>query len=192
MPGGGQGRRVAEAAAVDVGANDQLAHVAAGGQGGQGVDQAGGLGLVVLVDGDADHGVEHVGAHPLVAVAGPVAAGAGLGEPGGGAGVVAAGGAEQAEAAGGHALPAGVAQMGGQGPGVLELLGGRLDVAGAEVELALERLRPGQERHPAFRPDQLEGVGQGDRGLAALVAQQVGAGQDRQREGLLARVAAPF
>ena len=188
-------RRVAEAAAVQVGADHQLAHVAAGGQRRQRVDQPGRLGLVAgehqVVEGGADHGVQHVRAHPLVAVGGPGAADAGLGQPGGRAGAVAPGGAEQAEAAGGHALPAGVVQVVGQRPGVLELVGGGVEAAGAEVELPLERLRPGQERHPAFRAHQLEGVGQGGGGLAALVAEQVGPGQDRQRPGLLPRVGAP-
>jgi hypothetical protein len=140
---GGQRRRVAEAAAVQVGADHQLPHVAPGGQRRQRVDQPGRLGLVVVVQGGADHGVQHVRAHPLVAVGRPGAADAGLGQPGRRAGAVAPGGAEQAEAAGGHALPAGVVQVAGQRPGVLELAGGVLDPAGAEVELPLERLRPG-------------------------------------------------
>jgi hypothetical protein len=80
----------------------------------------------------------------------------------------------------------------GQRPGVLELVGGGLDPAGPQVELGVERLRPGQEGQPPFRPDQLERLGQGGRRLAALVAEQVGAGQDRQRPGPLARVAAAF
>jgi hypothetical protein len=110
----------------------------------------------------------------------------GLLQPGRGRGVVADGGPEQAQAARGHAFPAGVAQLAGQRVGVLEALAGGVQAAGAQLELAREGLRPGQEGHPPLLVDQLQGAVEGQRGLAALVPQQVGAGQDRQRPGLLA------
>ena len=121
------------------------------GQGGEGVGQVGGLGLLTVVDGETDEGVEDVGAHPLVAVGGAVAADAGLGEPGGGAGLVATGGAEEAEAAGGQALPAGVAEVGGQRPGVLKLLGGGRDSALASQAAAVWRRPAWTSTKPSSR-----------------------------------------
>ena len=133
---GGQGGRVAEVAAVEVGADHQLAHAAARGQRRQAVGQPPGPGVVVLLDGGGDHGVEDVAPAPLVAVADPGAADVRLLRPGRGLGMVAHGGPEQPQPTRGHALPAGVAQLAGQRVGMLEPLAGGGEAAGAELQLA--------------------------------------------------------
>src|SRR5918993_3119018 len=190
QPGRRDRRTVTEPAAVQVRAGDELAHVTPGREGPQRGHQRAPALLVALVDGGARGGVEHVAEHPLVTVGDPARPGRRFAEPPYGGRLVALMSLEQAEPPGGHALPARVVELAAQHPRLFEPVGGPVHVAGDQVELGLEGLRPRQQRHPALLADQLQRARDRDRRLAVLGAQEVRAADHRQGPRLLPPVVA--
>ncbi len=171
QPSGRERGLIAESGSVQMGTHHEFEHVAARGQRGQGHHEGPGPVRIVVVQGCGDHSVQHMRVHPLVAVGYPIGPKRRLIEPLHGGSVVTPAGVEQTETAGGHALPARVIELAGQHPGLFEPVSCAVEVAGTQIELGSQGLRPGQKRHPTLLVDQLKRARQRGGGLAALGAQ---------------------